>query len=403
MLRTPIRLLSPPTSSLRAAAGALLLTSGLGLAAEVSAQPPRREATMVPGAAADFAPAHVPSPGELRSSGWVPGEGRIQRPELVEPRIPVQMGAALLASQPDRLPRPSARWKEAELPLPLAARQQLLERRETPDGPLMAWTPHVTLRSNDGSAWVVGIDARPYELQVVPDQADVLSAFELAERRLAAAPLAVTSQIQVNPERRFRLEPPPAQPDDSPVASGLRIRRLDGPVLGDALLVTGDGGRHWWEIRPGEGPDADDRHRLDATRVFVDGARFLLTPLALAPDAARELWAIDPTTGSLDALPYPAPAEAGWRCEVSDVLRRGGRLETLVLVHDPRLRRSPDQSVATSWAARLVWNGEAWTELERIPLPGDGRALRLSFDPQAPALRLQHGDRVLAHRSLSSS
>jgi hypothetical protein len=357
----------------------------------------------VPSAAADFAPARVPRPAELTEIGWVPAD-EARRPLVpVQPRIPVQRGAALLASQPERLPRPTVRLGDHAVALPLAASHRLLQRREAEEGPVLVWTPRTDLRHAGGTAWALEIDAHPFSRPIAPDQADIQAALLHGERRLAEAPMAITSRMNVNPARRFRVELPTETASDEPHPSGLTLQALPAPVSEDSLLVTVDEGATWWLVRPGTEPGAGDRHAMDATRVFVDGPRLILAPLARAPDASRELLMAEPPSLDLRPLPFPAPVGAPWRCEVSDLQERKGELEALVMIHDPRLRRAPEQEAATSWAARLRWTGEAWRELGRIPLPGDARALRLSFGDDGDELLLSHEDRLLGRRPLAGS
>ena len=390
----------------------LLLLPLLGLGAwspEARGQALARQGkqTAVPSAAADFAPAHVPTAAELEAAGWAAASDTRARAQesvpVAQPRIPVQIGVARLSAQPEALPRPSLEPAEAPpIPIPLAARTDLLERVESEDGPLMAWKPRIRAEAlAEGLGWVVDVDAPPRRAPAPPDQADLQSAFRRAERGLAEAPVRASAALRVSPERRFRLEPPPEAEVAPSLGSELQVRPLEGDLAEDALLVVLARDRSWWRVELGASAGEAGTHRLGLEDVLAADGRLFVSPVAVADDAALELFAFEGPSLDRRLMAFPRPAEARWRCDVQDLRFRDGRLEALVAVHDPKLRRGPEVQAADSWAALLVLDGASWTERERIALPGDARALRLRFDAAPLRIRLEHDGRVLGTRNLA--
>lgn len=361
-----------------------------------------QRAGAVPSAAAAFSPAHVPTAEELREAGWSPAKDPAPAPPAVrKPELPVQRGVALLANDPASLPRPElVADPAAPVQVPLAAQPKMFERHESPEGSLLRWKARVRAREAGGGAWIVEVDVPPFRQRERPDQADLRAAFARAERHLATAPVQASRMLRTDPGRRFRLEPrePPEPP--APLASGTSLAPLEGEIEDDALLLYLPGSG-WWTASLGEKAREAGSHRLTAASLFVTDQGVFASPVARADDAALELAAWRPPSTSPRFLPFPRPEEAPWRCVVQDLRRHEGRLEALVAVHDPRLRRGPELESADSWAAHLAFDGSSWTELERLALPGDTRALRLRFDPAAAGgVLLEHEDEPIGRRPL---
>jgi hypothetical protein len=363
----------------------------------------------------DVAPAATtPLADELAASGWqaVP----LAPPaELVLDRLalPLLSTVAQLATSPATVPRPVLRSGEARLTLPLPASSSLLERDDSRGEPVLRWAVEVTARALAHGAHAILLDVpplRPVEREGRAEPA--LGPQDPAARDAARRPLA-PPRVRRDPARlppTGELAAHPVVPPD-PFRPLLRAAEAGG-VDQDGLLVALEGGNRWVRLDLDHPNPRQPAHALGPEEVFVAPVKghpgVLVAPRPLRFLSTLELFAIDPATLALTGIGSPAAREAPWSQSVTDVRAapRGG-LEALVVVRDAEgWAKREATGAADSWAARVVRDEASgdWTEVERLPLPGNDPTYAVRFDPADPAAAtLAVGDTVVARRRLATA
>ncbi|MEM7246004.1 MAG: hypothetical protein AAF533_11725 [Acidobacteriota bacterium] len=352
-----------------------------------------------------------PDAEQLTRSGWQPASEAGHFLAVDRPRMPAADAVtALLGGDPGALSRPGVHEGAERVSLPIAAIPGLLQREGEGAAAIATWHGRMNVVELGKDTLAFELDLPPYRsplpsYQVSPrfhvrdDGRTVLESVEDPAQR------ARPTMLRTDPTRRFggsQLVSTTQLPDTGTVTAELEVTRLKDPLHADGLVVTTDGGASWTRLAIEK--EREGTHALMPRHVFSVGrgdSRRLHVFLAPRRElSAAMFFRVSASEGRAVPVASPIPEDAEWTAEPSDLrLDAQGRLEALVMAHDPRTKRLQGQLSVESWGAHLRQVDGKWVELERFPLPGDARLFQLRFDDsKADVFRLEDVDGAFAMR-----